>query len=397
MGRVSEGARRARDAAPWWPSNMRLLFANRPWHDRSRDDIDEEIRLRAAAGWLCRAQDATTDGGISWGYRMRSGWAPSYPETTGYIVPTFLTLAAATGDASFVTRAERCIGFLEGVQQGDGSFPAGTTASPREPSVFNTAQIIAGLAAWIRATGDERVVRMARSAADWLVAMQDDDGAWRRHGYSAYPVTYTAHASCWLAELGVDLRERRYTEAAARHLDWVMRQQDSTTGWFERSGFTAADHQSHRAVTHTLAYTLWGVIHTGALLDRADAIAAALRPARSLAELVVTTGELPGVVDASWQGRAGYACLTGNAQMALIWMRLTELDPDPRFAAAAGQVLQSVGAAQLVTASNPGVAGGIPGSDPIWGDYIRFALPNWSAKFYVDCLLARRPDAPAEA
>jgi folate-dependent phosphoribosylglycinamide formyltransferase PurN len=37
--------------------------------------------------------------------------------------------------------------------------------------------------------------------------------------------------------------------------------------------------------------------------------------------------------------------------------------------------------------SNPGIRGGIAGSSPVWGDYIRLAIPNWAAKFFIDALL----------
>ena len=48
-----------------------------------------EHHLLAAEAWLCRAQDASGDGGVSYGYSLRGGWRPSYPETSGYIATTF--------------------------------------------------------------------------------------------------------------------------------------------------------------------------------------------------------------------------------------------------------------------------------------------------------------------
>ena len=55
--------------------------------------------LRSALEWLVAAQDATPDDGISRGYSFAystyfrgRGWQPSYPETTGYIIPTMLRL-----------------------------------------------------------------------------------------------------------------------------------------------------------------------------------------------------------------------------------------------------------------------------------------------------------------
>ena len=60
---------------------------------RRRTPADPEAHLLAAEAWLCRAHDMGGNGGVSWGYSLRGGWRPSYPETSGYIATTFLRLA----------------------------------------------------------------------------------------------------------------------------------------------------------------------------------------------------------------------------------------------------------------------------------------------------------------
>ena len=35
---------------------------------------------------------------------------------------------------------------------------------------------------------------------------------------------------------------------------------------------------------------------------------------------------------------------------------------------------------------NKGLLGGVPASQPIWGAYVPYALPNWGAKFLADAL-----------
>jgi hypothetical protein len=349
-------------------------------------------RLAAAADWLRRAQDATTDGGVSWGYRLRGGWAASYPETTGYIVPTLLALDAVAGEAGGGAdrrRAGRAIEFLAGVRLPDGSFPGQRIDENRtQPSVFNTAQILHGLTAWHRATGDPASAEMAAGAAAWLVSMQDDDGTWRRHAYRGLPVAYVAHGSCWLAEhakLAGDAPARR---AAERHLDWVLGGFDASTAWFDRTGFTAEDHAARRSVTHTLAYTIWGVLDLGVRLGREDAIDAAAASAAAVARVVHANGRLPGMLDAGWGAGTRWACLTGNSQMALIWDRLASLGHPAGDLAAARIVLDRVLEAQDPRSPDPGIRGGIPGSDPPWGTYIQFSVPNWAAKFTIDALLA---------
>src|SRR5262249_29946945 len=86
MGRLFRPANREFCRVVLW-DQMRFLFdAVRP--------VEEETveRARAAVDWLLRAQGVTGDAGVSYGYfpcspENNSGWRPSYPETTGYIIP----------------------------------------------------------------------------------------------------------------------------------------------------------------------------------------------------------------------------------------------------------------------------------------------------------------------
>ncbi len=291
----------------------------------------------------------------------------------------------------FTERARRAIEFLLPLQLEGGGFPGGEILNNKsQPSFFNSAQIIAGLIAWHRASHDERALVSARRAADWLLSFQDDDGAFRKHLYEGLITTYGAHASCWIAELGTHTGESRYLDAAGRHMRWVLGHQDRETDWIDRCGFTAADHDARRAVTHTIAYTLWGVLATATALNDRHAREAVERAALKVARRVELSGWLPGVLDSRWNAAANYACLTGNAQMALIWFALYEQTSDSRFLNAALKVIDLVKVAQPMTSSESGIRGGVPGSDPVWGGYIRMAIPNWAAKFYIDALLKKR-------
>ena len=76
--------------------------------------------------------------------------------------------------------------------------------------------------------------------------------------------------------------------------------------------------------------------------------------------------------------------------MALVWMRQFERDGDIRLVNAALLAIDTVKRAQLMRTANHGLHGGIPGSDPVWGEYIGLAYPNWAAKFFIDALLSKR-------
>src|SRR2546427_691320 len=326
-----------RDAAGWRAPNLQLL--SRPFVDRERNSrvgFTDRDHLLAAATWLERAQDAGGDGGVAGRYSLHTGWTSSYPETTGYIIPTLIRLSDALGEPRLRERARRGVNFLLSVQLECGAFPAMEIADNRtEPSIFNSAQIVCGLRAWHADSNDNRALDAARRACDWLVAQQDPDGAWRKFLYGNVPYTYMAHAACWIAELGAYLDRKDYLDVARRHLEWVLKQQDPATGWFDLCGFSEEDHRSRRAPTHTIAYTIWGVMMMSRILEHDAGMSAARAAALGVARRLELSRWLPGILDHAWRGCASHACLTGNAQMALIWLELHRLRNDPTLLSAA--------------------------------------------------------------
>lgn len=373
------------------PSNLRLavgqLLEDSP--ATGPTGYSDEDHLLAAVGWLERAQDAMKDGGVCGRYKLASGWTSSYPETTGYIVPTFLQLRRALDADRFRDRAQRAVEFLLSLQLPDGGFPGGEVDQNRtEPSPFNTAQVMHGLQAWAVEAGDARCVEALRRAGNWLCDLQDADGAWRKRFYGGIETTYSAHLTCWLAEAGEFLDEERFLDAARKHLAWVLQHFDSEHAWFDRSGFERDDHQARSSFTHTIAYTIWGVLRTAEVLaDQSGQKAAADAASAGLRRLELSRW-LPGVLDYRYRGVSNYACLTGNCQFALIWLHVYRKSGDPRLLNAAMKALDLVRRTQPITDPRDGVRGGIAGSDPVWGGYISHAFPNWAAKYFIDASLA---------
>ena len=65
-----------------------------------------ELHLRGAADWLCRAQAATPDDGVAHSFDIKSGkWQASYPETTGYIIPTLYDYAKNYSEPTYAAAA----------------------------------------------------------------------------------------------------------------------------------------------------------------------------------------------------------------------------------------------------------------------------------------------------
>jgi folate-dependent phosphoribosylglycinamide formyltransferase PurN len=373
------------------PANLRVALAQVADVERNLRLYSDRDHLLAAAEWLKRAQDATPDGGFVGRYYLKTGWSSSYPETTGYIVPTLLKLADELHDDEYLQRAQRAIDFLLSVQLPNGAFPgAEIEENSTQPSPFNTAQIMHGLQNWAERTGDERCRTALQRAGNWLCEIQDASGAWRKFFYQDLATAYSAHLTCWLAEAGAFLGDERMLQAASRHLAWVLQHYDAEHAWFDLCGFEQAQHEARCAVTHTIAYTLWGVLRTSEVVGSAEGKAAAEKAAYAALRRLELSRRLPGVLDYRWRAVSSYACLTGNAQMALIWLHMYEEHGDPRLLNAALKAIDIVKAAQVTRSKDSNLKGAIAGSQPVWGAYIPHAFPNWAAKYFIDALLAKQ-------
>src|SRR5258708_6128151 len=113
MSVLRRAAQLARDLRVWRLENAKLVYDQLVYRNRNfHQPYTDHDHLLAAVRWLTHAQDVMTDGGVGGRYHPGTGWTSSYPETTGYIIPTFLALAESLGDPQFVTMAERAIAFL---------------------------------------------------------------------------------------------------------------------------------------------------------------------------------------------------------------------------------------------------------------------------------------------
>src|SRR5262245_47425915 len=236
-----------------------LWFTGRP--DGSADPAADAI------AWICRAQDATGGDGVSYGFDLKSGWLPPYPETTGYIIPTLLRYAGllppVEADA-LRDRARRMAHWLVTVQLDCGGLPAGVLGKASAPTIFNTGQVLQG---WCRAYAefnDEALREPIIRAARWLVSQQDEDGCWRKSMSPLTvqtPATYNVRTASSLLEAGTILDEPEFRKAAIRNFDWALTQQHDN-GWFENNCLTDPE----RPLTHTIGYTLEGLIDAAEML-----------------------------------------------------------------------------------------------------------------------------------
>ncbi|KZC18571.1 MULTISPECIES: beta-L-arabinofuranosidase domain-containing protein [Rhodanobacter] len=364
--------------------NVVARLLPRPW---TRPVVDAQAGLQAAAEWLARAQDATGSGGVSAYYdATKRQWAGAYPETTGYIIPTFLRYAQFSGQPEYRERAIRMAEWETAIQLPEGGVRAGTMdATQVVPTIFNTGQVLFGwLAAW-QQTQDARLHDSAMRAADWLVAAQDPDGAWRRHAspFAAHGVnTYNTRVAFALARASQVLQEPRYLDAAVRNVQWALAQMHPN-GWLENNDL----EDNERPLTHTIAYATRGMLEVGLIAANHAFVNAAARVAQAVARTQRRDGALPGRLDFAWRAASRWTCVTGNAQMAIIWQRLARETGERSWLPAAEDANRFNLSIQNLAAADGGVRGALPGSHPRSGGYMRNRYPNWAAKFCMDALM----------
>jgi Squalene-hopene cyclase C-terminal domain len=346
---------------------------------------DDRTHVRAAVDWLCRAHDMGDDGGVSAMFSLIEGWLGSYPETTGYIIPTLLDAADYLSDADLRSRAGEMADWLLTMQNHDGSFPGSFVGRLTGPRVFNTGQIVFGLVRIARQTGDRRFAEAAERAGRWLVNIQDGDGAWRRHTFNNIPHVYNVRTAWALAVLADHTGDDRFKTAAIANGKWaVANQRDS--GWFEQNAFTAAAGVTN---LHTIAYAMRGLLELGSACGCDDFIEASSRAASALQKSWRRDETLAGQYASDLSDGPEWRCITGEAQTAIVWLRLDQITGSPKFAEDAVSLLDRVKTAQLFDDTNPDLHGGVTGSVPINGSYERYCLINWGPKFLVDALLLK--------
>lgn len=368
-------------------NHLRFLFGSvRPLAGQTRQ------RAQAAAEWLLRAQDATPDGGVSYGYfpcdhGHGSGWRPSYPETTGYIIPSLLDFAEYFKDDTVRRRALEMAFWEIQVQMASGAVQSGMLTKPRHrtPAVFNTGMVLHGYSAAYRASGNLRLLEAGRRAATFLLGDLGTDGHFRTHGTSVTQhriKTYSCLCAWALYRFGEDTGEAQYQAAAIKAVEAAVGQQQPN-GWFANNCLT----NPVAPLLHTIGYTLQGILEVGILAGRDDLVDRVRRGTDPLLARTSPRGFLHGQFYADWEPASFSSCLTGSAQLAVVCYRLHEITGVERYLSAADRILDFLKALQIVDSPDPGVNGALAGSFPLLGSYLAAGYPNWATKYFLDGLL----------
>ena len=363
--------------------------------DKTQNDqsaFADEKHLKETANWICRAQDSSSDSGVARAYKAakykghgQHGWQASYPETTGYIIPTMLALANSLPDPSYASRAIKMADWEIDIQMKSGAVMGSIVTAAPSPAVFNTGQVIFGWLAAYNKTGAKKYLDSATQAGDYLLSVQGEDGSWHK-GDSNFALksatTYNTRVAWALAELGLKTHENKYIASAKKNIELALSKQKEN-GWFADNCLNDPNYP----LLHTIVYATRGILETGIALKEDKYIEAAQKSLDSILDCQRSDGGIPGRLNSGWQSAANWDCLTGDAQAAIAWLRLSSLTNKSHYKDAARNAIEFIKKSQNLKHPNPGIKGGVKGSFPFDGLYGQFEMLNWAAKFFCDALM----------
>ncbi len=371
----------ARSANDWARSSR--LSRNR---DALALDGLAPLHRQAAERWLVRSIEACEGRASSKGYAFPRGWMPPYPETSGYLIPTLLSMARENSDQHnlYLATAEAITTWLLSIQLACGGFSGREVGMQIEPDVFDTGMILIGFSAMHAEAGGGSVTEGASRAADFLVNSMDARGSFVRHLSHGLLHAYNVRSAWALVAHGRLVQEQRFIEAGMANAGWTRDQQNGA-GFFANNTFK----RDGNANTHGIAYVLQGLLQIDDILEAQDNLESVIRCADVLQRLYAEHGWIAAELAPDWKYLSRHICLTGYAQLAIIFLRLFQTTGNDSYRATAERLIADVARTQDLRDPSAPHYGAIAGSFPIYGRYAPLQYPNWATKFFVDALIAK--------
>ena len=341
-----------------------------------------QFHLKKAINWLIRAQRITNVGGVSSSYSLILGWGAPYPETSGYIIPTLFDYYHIVKERKYIDICKEIADWECSLQLDDGGFQGDVVTKSKKTTIFNTGQVILGLVRSYKELKIRKYLDSAIKAGDFLVKVQDIDGNWTKYCFNNLPHTYNVRVAWALLELFQLTNQEKYRDAAVKNLNWALKQ-INVNHWFYNNSFK----KNKAPLLHTISYAIRGFLESGIILDNNEFKNVALNASLKLLEVYKKFKFLPATFDSNWQSKDFYSCLTGDAQLSIIWLKLYQIYKDRNFLLNVIELNNYLKSNQVLNSRWKNIDGAIKGSDPIWGWYNMFSFPNWATKFFCDALI----------
>jgi hypothetical protein len=344
--------------------------------------FSNEHHIKKAINWLVYAQKINKDGGISEGYDLIYGWLPSYPETSGYIIPTLFDYYFISKNAHYIQICKEIADWECSIQLKSGGFRNNKAGFESKAFIFDTGQILLGLIRAYKELKDLKYLKSCINAGNFLIETQNEDGNWIKNNYLNRSLTYNIRTAWALLELFLITNDQKYKNGAIKNIEWTLKQVTENY-WFKNLELEYYGDP----LLHFIAYTIEGLLECGIILKDNRLIQVSFNSSLQLLNYFENYGKLPATFNSKWYSHVNYSCLTGIAQLSIIWLKLSQIFNNEKFFLNAIKANNYLKQKQILNNRFKDIDGAIKGSDPIWGKYSRFKFPNWAVKFFCDALM----------
>lgn len=342
--------------------------------------------------WIKESFKASGDGGSSAYYRMGVGWKASYPETTGYLIPTLYEYADYTKNDEWRTLAKNAADWLLSIQSNAGGWQGLQVDEKCELRIFNSAMILDGLITTYKRENDVKYLEAAIKGAQWVITRIDENGLFSKNNFSNGGSFDTLVVACVLMVIQFmpEEEQKEHIPVLRKSLDALISLQ-MENGWFRKCNIESSYKDT--ALLHHLGYTLDGLIISSSLLNDDKYYDVAKRTAKELLSKFEVNLELPAFIKSNWETfydinwKRASLCLTGYSQIAIVFQKISAKENDLRYLNAAYKINDIVGAIGNHKFKNKGLNFGLSGSYPIDGNYQEFQFVNWAAKYHAESVL----------
>ncbi len=339
-----------------------------------------EHALDKNLNWIKLSFQVNNNLGSSAHQTISGKWSISYPETTGYLVPTLLSASLYKDDEELSQLAHRQLIYFKSINSIDGGFYSNNQKNKK--LFFDNSQIQFGLIALYKLNNDQ-IKNTLIDNYNWLLEQIEPDKPIINNSYKTDYIPSYFSRSCWaLLEteqvLNIDHSHKTYSL-----LDLVKNKKNKNHS-FKSWSFDGRD----RAFSHSIIYAFRGLLESAIILKDQTLIDQTLDSVKYINQEIVPKfkNQLWGSYDQKWKPDTSYICSVGNAQFCLLLLLSYKITDDPSY------LKNIVALARPLISSQNNILnsqkGALPSSIPIWGKYQRFNYTNWTQKFYTDLLLS---------
>lgn len=236
---------------PWFDNDAAIIFRmNKEKYPFAL--VANESHLINGIKWLDLANIKMKGSGFPSKFSIaeKYGLGQPYPEVTGYTLCTLLAILRNKPLAGFdYLIIEKLIknscDFLMKIQFSSGAFTGGSKgmANFGQPSIFNTGQIVLGLAdvyetitssqqEILKEIDPELIKKSLLRASEFLMGEIDSDGSFKiEHTFLKSKRAYYARAAYGLLRAGIVLKREDFILGSKKFFDYVLTLQEKTVGY----------------------------------------------------------------------------------------------------------------------------------------------------------------------